>query len=761
MQDMNEAPDNPRPRLDPRIGRKLGRLRALLRRRLLGEGLGTVILVLLGVCVATLLVDYGLYLAAHRQLTVGQRLLLVLAGLAVLLWATWRRLIRPQLLRLADDDLALVVERANPALDDRLISALQLGRIDDPRAIGASSALVGKVEQEANEMASPLRFGDPIRSDRMIRRLGIALGAALLLGALGVARADVFMAWLQRNVLLRDVGWPRQTHLTVEKGNKFRVGRGRPLDVVVVADRDKVVPPSVTFHIQFGNAPGVEETVSAVPGSPHRFLKHFPMVSEPFTFYVTGNDDRTDPCEVDVAPPPQMREVTFTIHPPEYTHLKPQAISSAQGTIQIPVESTIAISGIATKDLARASMVLDGAPIGQCEIKHVADGTASPRPRNVVGQFKIPTPRPFRPAVSLRFDLLDVDGFASEGEAGRQGTQYTLILVQDKAPAIQMAAVGVAGHVTVQAMIPLDLSAKDDYGIQKIDLEWVLTSAEQKRTRIGVIGYDPDQKEPATHRHVFDLARLAPPTTGPTLAASPIAVGESIRLVGVACDTLPQPDGPNLTPSNAITLRIATDEEVMAALVQSQLAMREQFNQAIQSQSEAKGRTDTGIERAKASDGLGDAAQYANESADQQQQINDRVTAVAARFDEILQQMNNNRVGSEPEKQRLANRIITPLRELTAGPMRQAAFDLLSARNITDAKKMLDELRRISAVQQDVRDTLERVRAEMIKTENAQVVEYGLKEILRRSEAIRNLTSSERKLSTRPATEPTTGNGGK
>ena len=99
--------------------------------------------------------------------------------------------------------------------------------------------------------------------------------------------------WLLRTLLFQDATYPKQTALTVEGGNPLRVVRGGTLTVTVHADPDRVVPGTVTYHMRFPSLGDLVETVKPTASDAASFVKVFPSVTEPFTFFVTGNDDRT------------------------------------------------------------------------------------------------------------------------------------------------------------------------------------------------------------------------------------------------------------------------------------------------------------------------------------------------------------------------------------------------------------------------------------------------------------------------------------
>lgn len=737
---MARAPIIPARGLDPQIVRKLRRLRIAMRWRLAVEGLAALIVALAAAAVASLVVDYGLYLLTRQHMTVPQRLVIAAACLAGVAWCAWRLLLRPQMSRLTDHDLAMVVERRHPELADRLASALLFGRVGDPRAIGASAAMMELAARQANEMAGPLRFTDALRLDRAARFTSAAVMSLLLMLGLVALQRPVMRQWFARMVLLQDGRYPKSTHLTVEGGPVFRVARASPLAVTVLADAQKTVPEQVRFHLRFASAGEVEETVGPVAPGRRVFVKRFEVVNEPFEFRVSGGDDRTESMRVEVAEPPHLRQVIFTIDAPAYTHLPRRTLTSAQGVIHLPVGAVVTVSGTASKDLAEATILLDGAVAAGCTIGDGEGAAGSRRLRAISGRFVAAAPRPFRPSMSLRFAMKDTEGFTNA-----QAAQYTLMLSPDRPPQVQIALVGIGGQISARALIPMQVTSRDDYGIQRVDLEWHLLSAAEKRNRLGMVAFDPDQKEPKPFTYGLDLTKLP---------AGSVSEGESIRLLGIALDTLPQPDGPNSTISNPITLKVVPDEDLLAALVDSQRVLREQFRQAISMQIEARSRTNSASERARDAAAMNEAQQLAGESADMQQQITDRVAATAGRFEEILQQLANNRIGAEPDKQRLAVRVIAPLRQLSSGPMRKLSNDLLAARSRNEWAGFHEELARLAAAQDAARVQMEQVIAEMAKVESAQQLEHGLKLILDASQRVREMTAARRFATSQPTSRP-------
>ena len=731
------------PAIDPRVRAKLGALRRSLRLRIIGGGLARVCLTVVAAIFATLAIDYGLHRLTLQHMSVAQRLVVDLMCLAVLAAVAWRHLVRPMLVPMTDRELALVVEWRHPELADRLISSVEFADMDASRRGGMSALLIEHVVRQANEMAGLLRFGDALESKRTLRAAGLAALAVAVVAGFSAWQAELMGPWARRNVLLAGDTYPRRTHLTVLTKRPIRVVRGGSVEVVVRADPQRVVPGAVTFHMTFASAAG-DEAVETVPLSTPEsatYVKRFELVNEPFHFYVTGNDDRTADIFVEVAEPPQLTDLAFEIVRPKYMNAAPETVTAAQGALKIPEDSWVAATGLATKDLAEATIVLDDKPVAACRV--TAEEGA---PRRVFGRFQLKAPEPFAPILSLRLVLTDSEGFTNP-----RAVQTQITLLRDQAPGVQMAVKGIGAAVSRRARVPLEITAADDYGLEGVEIEWTVLSAGGKSNRVTARTFEPEVPDPPPFRYVFDMQAAAAAPDGNGEAT--FEVGDSLRLVAVAHDTMPAPAGPNLFAGNPVTLKIVSDEDLMASLVDSQRMMREQFRQAIVIQTESKERVETGVKLAAQAATLPGARQTVRGAADLQQQLIDRIGTIAGRFTVILEHMNNNRVGADADKRRIREAIIGPLTGLLGGALKDLAADLLAARNIEDGAVLAVELQRIATVQQVVLAKFDAILGEMIKVENAQQVERGLRTIIRMSEQVRDIARPGSPRS-RPASGP-------
>ncbi|HEY8504025.1 MAG TPA: hypothetical protein VIL46_05545, partial [Gemmataceae bacterium] len=237
--------------IDERVRHPLERLRSIIRRYVLLEGLALVGLFLVLWFWVGLALDYGVFRAtgldwvqevpwAARAAVLG---LVVAALLTLVTFRVLTRLFRD----FSHRSLALVLERRFPrALGDRLITAVELADLDRAEQLGYSREMIRKTVEDAKARVDRIPLGDVFNWRRLAGK-GLLLGAVLF-GGLGVVLVggvlysalaakplagfarqsrDVAVIWVERNLLLHNTPWPRDTYLEFLDfpGEERRIGR--------------------------------------------------------------------------------------------------------------------------------------------------------------------------------------------------------------------------------------------------------------------------------------------------------------------------------------------------------------------------------------------------------------------------------------------------------------------------------------------------------------------------------------------------------
>jgi hypothetical protein len=449
-------------RLRP-VSDRLSGLRASLRRLYALDGAARVLLAALGFVALTFLADWSLDLPSWL------RLLLLAGGVGLLAWIVTRRVALPLSVGLSDDDLALLIERKHPELEDRLVSAIQLARA--PEAPDRSPELVAAVVEDAGKLASSLDFTGVLVARHVGKVAGWALAGFLVLGGLALA-FPVYASTYAARLAGGSRKWPQQTHLKVLDfaGGRRVCARGEDLTIAVAYEGRR--PRQCFLRYEF--ASGEEGTERMNPLAGDRFQATFSRLSGPFTFTVEGNDDTTSEHRVEVVNQPTIELSRLWFEYPAYMRKAntPSDQPEPMGNIVAPIHTKVRFEAVASEDLESAVLKTglrgkeEAAPL---QVTPVSDG----HPRAFAGVFAVT-----EPLGEYSFELK-----AKNGLSNRDPIRFALKGVEDRAPDIVVRDPLGDEFVTDVCARPLEIEVRDDHGIARVALEWRTVSQHADRQK--------------------------------------------------------------------------------------------------------------------------------------------------------------------------------------------------------------------------------------------------------------------------------------
>lgn len=255
--------------LDPRVSHPLDRLRGVIRRYVVIEGLLSAALFFAVWFALGLLLDFGLFRAAVWDWVLDApsavRILALVTAIVLFLGTVTLRIVRRLTKELSYPALALVLERRFPKiLGDRLITAVELADVSRAAREGYSAEMIRQTITEARSQVADVPVADVFNWRRLwimgIAAFGLMLGTVLAgYIAFGISAktfsanryawrfAHVAGTFIERDVLIMSTPWPRQAHLELvgfPENEPLRVGRDSTAPTVrarafryVVADR--------------------------------------------------------------------------------------------------------------------------------------------------------------------------------------------------------------------------------------------------------------------------------------------------------------------------------------------------------------------------------------------------------------------------------------------------------------------------------------------------------------------------------------------
>jgi hypothetical protein len=453
---------------------KIDEVRGRQRSVAIGQGVARIVLAAIGLVMAFFLVDW--LILAKSTPGSGDRLargILVAAMLVTLAWVAWRSLIRVLLHTPDDDEVALKVEKGHPELRGRLISTIQLRR--GSSGVG-SKDLIAALEADTVAFVGPKHFTDII-DVALLKKVALwALGVIALAGALGAWRSDFAAAILAR-LALTETAYPTAAKiLTVTDGTT--TARGEPFTIRIELDPAGTLPEKASATIRDlspdANGRSTELALTRESAGSNIYIGTIDQVLSDLEFRPSAHDALWPRYEKIIAVDrPAIKSLALAYRFPDYLDKKPE--TSAVGDIRAPEGSQVTITARFNRPVMSARLVTrndqkEEAPV---DLKLGEDGaTAS-------------VELPVTSDGAWRLLLRTADGFDNKNPI-----DYVIDAVADRAPTAKISFPAQDKTVTRFARWPIRFSARDDHGIAKGRLKYVVSTADEALAGTGAFTAD-------------------------------------------------------------------------------------------------------------------------------------------------------------------------------------------------------------------------------------------------------------------------------
>lgn len=469
--------------------------------------------------------------------TLWGTLILAVLGLVIRRWLEDHR----------DDYFAALVERKHPELHNGLINALQLGRGNQD---GVSRQLIDAIVADAARSTADLEMADSLDVRPTRRAVRIAEGIAALLMIYALAFAPRFANGAAR-VLLPLAEIPPYTASRVidalVKPGDTRIPEG--VAVRVEARVAGLIPSTATLLRRTGEGPWHASPLVPDRPAPGQFRGALPPADESFQYQIVAGDGRSRPFRVEVVRRPRVANIAVTLAPPSYTALPRKQVATSLGELSGLAGTTVVLELSATKPLRRAAFIT--------ETRETIELTKGRDDRSwqtsfVIGsrdsRTTIPTDRHRLPCPArYQIQLQDTDGFESTDPLWR-----SIAVVRDQAPTVAISTPGRDIQAKPDAVIPLAIDSKDDYGLGAVGIVYRVNDEESVR-ELTAFAHEGPPKLHASDRFEWNLAR------------SGMKPGDRIQYWATAADRN-DVSGPGRAESRRFSLFLTTPEEAVAKL---------------------------------------------------------------------------------------------------------------------------------------------------------------------------------------------------
>ena len=440
-------------------------LRARVRSLLLLHGCARATVFLVTVLVLLFVGDYALRLPlAVRQVA----FLGILAGLGTVLT---RRLIMPLREPLGDEVLATRVEERYPHLQNRLVSSLAFLRAQEDPENTDSPDLMRAVVEETAGLAPTIRFGE-VAHARVPLRWAAGAGAMVLVATTAAfAQPELAGTFVERDLLLRDVSWPRRTTLSVldmEPGTPRQVTLHH--DTVLRIRAEGSAPERVALRYRERGGDGIEEVVELTPSAEDATLYTFSLhVDADYEFEVTGgDDDRAETYLIDALTPPAVVGIEMDCTYPAYLEREREVLTD--GDQRVPEGTRIEMRIVVNMDLAEAQLRV----AGQEPVDLEQTGARSYKTK-------------LEPKADLRYSFL-LTGLQDERN---EPHTFVVRVSRDRAPDLRVRAPASRTARTPGGVALIAFSARDDHRIQSARFVYRIADGAERTVSMGELGDSP------------------------------------------------------------------------------------------------------------------------------------------------------------------------------------------------------------------------------------------------------------------------------
>jgi hypothetical protein len=457
----------------PRLMGALDEVRGRWRRQKLLEGVllaaagAAALLVFL--VLADNLLQPGVAGRAVLAATLWGTLAVALMALVVRRWLEDRR----------DDYFAALVEERHPELHNRLINALQLGRV---RQRGFSADLVERIVSDAEDATADLELPDSVDT-RPTRRAGLwALIAVAVVAIYAVAFGPYFSNGLSR-LLLPAADIPPYTRTQVPgdgiQPGHTRVAEGKP--VPIAARVQGVIPAAARLHVRKASGDWEAFDMQRDPDRADTFRFTVPRADASFEYRVSAGDGRSPTFGVEVVRPPRVVGLTVTTRPPAYTVLSPARSEGPDGKVS-------GLAGTGADVVIHSSKPLQKAELTTKEGEHIelvrrCDDLTWGCALIVWSREAHGTPavagRMVQAPTTYQIRLLDTDGYESADLLWRP-----VELLRDSPPQVELVTPGDKLPLRPSDTLELTVVCKDDYGLGAVRLLYRVNGEEQVREQV-------------------------------------------------------------------------------------------------------------------------------------------------------------------------------------------------------------------------------------------------------------------------------------
>lgn len=632
----------------------------------------------------------------------------MLAGIAgFLLFILYRYIGRRFFVPLHDRSMAVLLERRFAGLQDSLVTAVEMDE-SPQHAAEFNLEMLSRTAERAGMGAGQLHVGQVFNYAPLVLKTLAAVALAASVAGFFVVNKDALELAASRLYLLRSDPWPRSAHIEVVgleiqgspapgettprlselqfENGVVKVAKGSSVALKVRAlgaPQARVVPQACTIYyrtltmdsssrIERGS---VQMTSFRDSGSHRNFRfdgKPFKGVLSSLEFDVVGYDHRARGYRLEVVDSPAIVSTTLDLTYPPYmvdeatsNYLPVRGQDYLPAGTFIPLGTSVTLQFRTNKDLRLARILnVETGKAAEISIASSAGGKQA-------FSYRIES---LAATTTLEVSLVDTDNVSTD-----RPHRIFLTGVEDRPPVVDVKLKGIGTAVTPDAIVAVQGKISDDYAVEKAWFELKVNEAQEAKNLDIALGKGGAMDQST------DFRQLRSEPGGLQLKPT-----DKLFLMVQAADRFNLQGGPHLGASDRYQLDVVTPEDLLAMLEIRELGLRARFELTLGELGQLRDsliRVKTSLgpvsagsdpEDVAAEDDAGkplskeDIARRAAElrllrvqrGMQQSQKSAQEVLGISGGFNDIREELINNRVDTEERKQRLKELIADPLAKI-------------------------------------------------------------------------------------------------
>ncbi|MCB2213504.1 hypothetical protein KQI52_15425 [bacterium] len=583
-----------------------------------------------------------------------------------------------------DDRLAHVVWDRDEDIRDRVLDALDLANNPDPNSSEALRAAALSQSDRLADGLDPRPFVDRNPLVQTTRVALVVLGVLIVTFAIG--RGNLLDAATRiANPGARYIK-PGTTFLTMDAPDSLRIIQGDTLRIATLAEHTR--PRFVDLILDEGA--GTEQIVrmSPDPADTMRFVAAVPGLKRDVTLWArSGRKTGSDSVQVHVTRRPRIARLNVTVQPPRYTGLDPVNLPEGVGDLTALPGSRVAVTMNASRPLANANLLL------QPSYRDTPDTFALELAgREATGAFRL------RSEGTWWLEFMATDSIAADDPI-----VWALGTAEDLNPRVQIHSPDDGALIPEALVVPLAVSADDDYGISRMRL----------RYRIHTEVFDADSvSEDEYAGYDLPMEQVAP---GQAIVAMrwslydlPLLPTDEVHYFVEVWDNDTW-SGPKRVRSELRRLVFPSVEELYAITDEQEENAGDELAKAYEQAERTRQKLEETLTRLKSNpeEMSWDEARALQQTLDEQEQALQQMQNVAESLEQMRQQASEHNLMSEEllEKYKQMQEL---LEEIATPEMREAMEKMREAMENLDGEQMREALEELLQNQEQLLENIDR-----------------------------------------------------